>query len=128
MDKEKIYNLEIKPSQFAQDLLAAFHMGAQTVLATLAPNQTMKQPLIVNNGETAYDDFDENEMYEGIQRSMSDISRMDPLQREAILSSYGLEIAKQSAPEPDPTYDNLKKAMEEDGIIPKESETKKDDV
>lgn len=113
MVEDRIHGLIIQPSQQAQDLLAAFHLGAQTVLAALAPHaaaqaQGFPQERIETYGQDqAADDFG--------QPTLPDIMSMDPLRREAMLSAFGLTVAGPSIG-PDPTAANLAAMMEQDGI------------
>jgi hypothetical protein len=111
---DKIHGLEIKPSQQAQDLLAAFHLGAQTVLATLAPqgmsSREVSQQIVM---------APEAEQNDGPDISLADIWGMDPLQREALLSSYGLTVSPPPGQDPDPTAHNVNAILEAGGVATK---------
>lgn len=109
-----IHGLIIQPSQAAQDLLAAFHLGAQTVIAVLAPHAAAQAQGAAPMALGSYGQDEQSEEFG--EATLPDIMAMDPLRREALLSSFGLTVAGPVGKESDPTAANLAAMMEAEGI------------
>lgn len=108
---------ELRPSQFAQDLLAAFLLGAKVVMGVVSPESGRPSgpgPGVgsgLSGGVVSMDDgFGDGDMG-GV--TLREVMGMDPLRREAVLSVYGL---KQSVvgdvEEYDPTVEEVRKLVE----------------
>ena len=108
-----VHGLPITPSQVASDLLAAFHLGAQTVLATLAP-QSVRQPLGGGEERILYPPDQEEDEFGS--PTLASLMSLDPLRREALLSAWGLQVAQSGPVEHDPTPATVRAVMEADGV------------
>jgi hypothetical protein len=114
-----INGLPLTVSSAASDLLAAVHFGFSQAVEMF---RVVTQPVPVPSGAIISRlEEPEEELVAGVL-DMSNLWRLDPVAREAILARHGLQAYREGPVEPDVTAEILSRAIKEGGGIPPSEE------